>query len=37
MSIIRDPALAPSGHRKIDWVRSHMPALSQIDARPQRH
>ena len=33
MSIIRDPALAPSGHRKIDWVRSHMPALSQIEAR----
>lgn len=33
MSIIRDPALAPSGHRKIDWVRSFMPALSQIEAR----
>ena len=33
MSILRDPALAPSGHRKIDWVRSHMPALSQIEAR----
>ena len=33
MSIIRDPALAPSGHRKIDWVRNFMPALSQIEAR----
>ena len=29
MSILRDPALAPSGHRKIDWVRSHMPALDR--------
>ncbi len=33
MSIVRDPALAPSGHRKIDWVRNFMPALSQIEAR----
>ncbi len=33
MSIIRDPSLAPSGQRKIDWVRSFMPALSQIEAR----
>ena len=33
MSIIRDPALAPSGQRKIDWVRNFMPALSQIEAR----
>ena len=33
MSIIRDPALAPSGCRKIDWVRNFMPALSQIEAR----
>ena len=36
MSIIRDPALAPSGHRKIDWVRNFMPALSQIEARFER-
>jgi len=36
MSIIRDPALAPSGHRKIDWVRNFMPALSQIEARFQK-
>ena len=33
MSIIKDPSLAPSGQRKIDWVRSFMPALSQIEAR----
>ena len=33
MSIIRDPARAPSGQRKIDWVRGFMPALSQIEAR----
>ena len=33
MSIIRDPSLAPSGERKIEWVRGFMPALSQIEAR----
>ena len=33
MSIIRDPALAPSGHRTIAWVRNFMPALPQIEAR----
>ena len=33
MSIIRDPSLAPSGQRKIEWVRGFMPALSQIEAR----
>ena len=33
MSIVRDPSLAPSGQRKIDWVRNFMPALSQIEAR----
>ena len=33
MSIIRDPSLAPSGQRKIDWVRNFMPALSQIEER----
>ena len=36
MSIVHDPSLAPSGHRKIDWVRNFMPALSQIEARFQR-
>lgn len=31
MSIIKDPSLAPSGRKKIEWVRSFMPALSQIE------
>ena len=31
MSIIRDPSLAEAGMKKIEWVRSHMPALSQIE------
>ena len=33
MSIIKDPSLAPSGLKKIDWVRSFMPALSEIEKR----
>ena len=33
MSIVKDMSLAPSGQRKIDWVCSFMPALSQIEAR----
>ena len=33
MSIVKDPALAPSGRRKIDWVRDFMPALGGIEAR----
>lgn len=33
MSIIKDPSLAPSGRKKIEWVRSFMPALSQIEKR----
>ena len=31
MSIVKDISLAPSGIRKIEWVRSHMPALSEIE------
>ena len=31
MSEIRDKSLAPSGDRKIDWVRSYMPVLRSID------
>lgn len=31
MSIIKDAKLAPSGKKKIEWVRSFMPALSQIE------
>ena len=30
MSEIRDQKLAPSGNRKIDWVRDHMPVLGSI-------
>lgn len=29
-SIIADPALAPEGHLKIDWVDAHMPVLNKI-------
>jgi len=29
-SIIKDPALAPEGHRKIDWVAQHSPVLNAI-------
>lgn len=36
MSIVRDPSLAPSGQRKIEWVRNFMPALSQIEERFKR-
>ena len=36
MSIVKDMSLAPSGHRKIDWVRKFMPALSQIEERFRR-
>ncbi|MCQ2463296.1 MAG: adenosylhomocysteinase [Clostridia bacterium] len=33
MSIIKDASLAPSGIKKIDWVRSYMPTLSAIEER----
>jgi S-adenosylhomocysteine hydrolase len=29
-SIVRDPTLAPEGHRKIDWVAQHAPVLNTI-------
>jgi adenosylhomocysteinase len=29
-SLIKDPALAPEGHRKIDWVAQHAPVLNAI-------
>ncbi|SDW87253.1 adenosylhomocysteinase [Paenibacillus sp. CF384] len=29
-SIVRDMALAPEGHLKIDWVAAHMPVLNRI-------
>ena len=31
MSHIKDASLAPAGLKKIEWVRDHMPALSQIE------
>ncbi len=31
MSIVKDPSLAPSGLKKIEWVRSFMPALTEIE------
>ena len=33
MSIVKDMSLAESGRRKIDWVRSFMPALGGIEER----
>ena len=33
MSMVKDMALAPSGHQKIQWVRDFMPALSGIEER----
>ena len=29
-SVIRDPALAPEGHRKIEWVAQHSAVLKAI-------
>src|ERR687883_84449 len=29
-SVIKNPALAPEGHRKIDWVAQHSPVLNAI-------
>ena len=29
-SIVKDMALAPNGHLKIDWVKEHMPVLNRI-------
>ncbi len=31
VSTLRDPKLAPEGHLKINWVRAHMPILSQLE------
>jgi len=31
VSTLRDPALAPEGHLKIDWVRAHMPILNLLE------
>jgi adenosylhomocysteinase len=29
-SIVKDPALAPDGHRKIDWAAEHSPVLNTV-------
>ena len=29
-SVVKDPSLAPEGHRKIDWVAQHAPVLNRI-------
>jgi len=31
VSTLRNPALAPEGHLKINWVKAHMPILSQLE------
>jgi adenosylhomocysteinase len=31
VSTLREPALAPEGHLKINWVRAHMPVLNQLE------
>ncbi len=33
MSIVKDMSLAPSGQKKINWVRAYMPTLSRIEER----
>lgn len=33
MSIIKDPSLAAEGRRKINWVRSYMPILNELERR----
>ncbi|MEA4924211.1 MAG: adenosylhomocysteinase [Syntrophomonadaceae bacterium] len=35
LSIIRDIGLAPSGHNKLEWVKSHMPVLNSLYAEFQ--
>ena len=35
-SVIRDPALASSGRRKIEWARAHMGLLNRIKERFER-
>src|ERR671932_630280 len=29
-SFVRDPGLAPDGHRKIDWAAEHSPVLNRV-------
>ncbi len=30
VSLVKDPSLAPEGHRKIDWAGRHMPVLNAL-------
>src|SRR4028119_2447761 len=32
-SIVKDPGLAPDGHRKIDWAAEHSPVLNRVRDR----
>ena len=32
-SVVKDPALAPDGHRKIDWAAEHSPVLNTVRDR----
>src|SRR5918999_2798296 len=32
-SMVRDPALAPEGHKKIDWAADHSPVLNTVRER----
>ena len=36
MSIVKDTSLAPDGLKKIEWVRSFMPALTEIEKQFER-
>src|SRR5215216_2278445 len=29
-SVVRDPGLAPEGHKKIDWAAEHSPVLNRV-------
>src|SRR3712207_1436368 len=29
-SLVRDPSLAPDGHKKIDWAAEHSPVLNRV-------
>jgi len=36
MSYIKDIALAPAGHKKVEWVKNHMPVLSALHKEVKR-
>lgn len=37
MSLIKDPSLAPEGHRKMDWAGKHMPVLNALRDEMQQN